>query len=185
MTAISLRSFAEHAADYRAAGLIGTLPLPAGQKFPPPAGYTGEDGIWPTDETIADWSDRAGDAFNLALRLPENLIGIDVDAYDEKPGGATLADAEARWGALPATYVSSARADGVSGIRMYRIPSGLDWPNVVGPGIETIRFGTLSRRPRSTRRPAPRTAGRPRTAPRWTCPTSPRSPTSPRRGSLA
>src|SRR4028119_474134 len=111
MSAISLSSFADHAAAYRAAGLIGTLLLPAGQKFPPPSGFTGEDGRWPTDEDVAGWSNRAGDAFNLALRLPDDLIGIDVDAYDDKPGGTTLADAEVRWGALPATYVSSARTD--------------------------------------------------------------------------
>ena len=141
MSPITLSSFAEHAGAYRAAGLAGTLLLPAGKKFPPPAGFTGEDGRWPTDEDIAAWSVRAGDAFNLALRLPEHLIGIDVDAYDDKPGGATLADAEAQWGAPPATYVSSARTDGVSGIRLYRIPTGLDWPNIVGPGIETVRFG--------------------------------------------
>ncbi|MGR7025570.1 bifunctional DNA primase/polymerase [Geodermatophilus sp. URMC 62] len=141
MSTLSLRSFAEHAAAYRAAGLLGTFLLPAGQKFPPPVGFTGEDGRWPTNEEIAAWSGQAGDHFNLGLRLPEDLIGIDVDAYDGKPGGDTLADAEARWGALPPPYVSSARSDGVSGIRLYRIPTGLDWPNVFGPGIDTIRHG--------------------------------------------
>jgi hypothetical protein len=141
MPTLSLRSFAEHAGAYRAAGLIGTLLLPAGQKFPPPAGFTGEDGRWPTDEDVAGWSTSAGNAFNLALRLPEDLIGLDVDAYDAKPGGTTLAETEAKWGELPPTYASSARTDGVSGIRLYRIPTGLDWPNVVGPGIETIRHG--------------------------------------------
>jgi hypothetical protein len=92
MSPVSLSSFAEYAGAYRAAGLIGTLLLPAGMKFPPPAGFTGEDGRWPADEDIATWSARAGDAFNLALRLPEDLLGIDVDSYDGKPGGATLAD---------------------------------------------------------------------------------------------
>ncbi len=86
MSPIALHSFAEHAGAYRAAGLLGTLLLPAGKKFPPPAGFTGEDGRWPTDETVAAWSDRAGDDFNLALRLPDDLLGIDVDAYDDKPG---------------------------------------------------------------------------------------------------
>jgi len=138
---LTIDTFADHAAAYRAAGWVGTLPLPAGQKFPPPSGYTGDGGIWPTDQDIAAWSDRYGVDFNLALRLPKNIIGIDVDAYDDKPGAAALAEAEAQWGALPATYISSAREDGVSGIRLYRIPTGLDWPNEVGPGIETVRFG--------------------------------------------
>src|SRR3954452_24987462 len=137
----TLDTFADHAVAYRAAGWLGTLPLPAGKKFPPPSGYTGEDGAWPTDADITTWSDSFAPGFNLALRLPQDIVGIDVDAYDDKPGAATLAAAEAKWGPLPPTYISSARTDGVSGIRLYRIPVGLDWPNEVGPGIETIRFG--------------------------------------------
>jgi hypothetical protein len=140
-TSTSSTTFADYAAAYRAAGLLGTLPLPVGRKFPPPSGYTGEDGALPTAEDIAAWSDRFGADFNLALRLPEDIVGIDVDAYDDKPGAVTLADAEAKWGQLPPTYISSAREDGVSGIRLYRIPTGLDWPNEVGPSIETVRFG--------------------------------------------
>lgn len=139
-TAVSA-AFGDVARIYRAAGLVGVLPLPAGRKYPPPSGFTGEDGVFPTDEDIAAWSGRFGDAFNLALRLPGDLIGIDVDAYDDKPGAATLADAKAKWGPLPATYTSSAREDGISGIRLYRMPTGLNWPNEVGPGIETVRFG--------------------------------------------
>jgi Bifunctional DNA primase/polymerase, N-terminal len=95
------RVFAAAAGQYRAAGLMGTLPLPAGRKFPPPSGFTGATGRFPTDADIAAWSDQLGESFNLALRLPEDIIGIDVDAYDDKPGAATLADAEGRWGALP------------------------------------------------------------------------------------
>jgi hypothetical protein len=137
----TINNFAHHATAYRAAGWLGTLPLPAAQKFPPPSGYTGEDGTWPTDADITTWSDHFATGFNLALRLHEDIVGIDVDAYDGKPGAATLADTEHRWGTLPATYISTARDDGVSGIRLYRIPADLDWPNEVGPGIETVRHG--------------------------------------------
>jgi hypothetical protein len=178
---LTIDTFADHAAAYRAAGWVGTLPLPAGQKFPPPSGYTGDGGIWPSDQDITAWSNRASDDFNLALRLPENLIGIDVDAYDDKPGAATLADAEARWGALPSTYISSAR-DGVSGIRLYRIPTGLDWPNVVGPGIETVRYGHRYVVAAPSINPKTGTAYR-WTARRWTCRISARSRTFPTLGS--
>ena len=61
---------------------------------------------------------------NLALRLSDEEIGIDVDAYGRKTGAATLAEAEKRWGPLPPTYRSSSRTDGVSGIRLYRVPPG-------------------------------------------------------------
>jgi hypothetical protein len=77
---------------------------------------------------------------NVALRLPENVIGIDIDAYPGKPGALTLANTEHAWGRLPATWRTTSRDDGVSGIRLFTIPEGLEWPNEVGPGIEIIRF---------------------------------------------
>ncbi len=45
---------------------------------------------------------------NVGLRLPECVLGIDVDAYAGKSGAATLAEAEARLGALPLTWRSTA-----------------------------------------------------------------------------
>jgi hypothetical protein len=60
------------------------------------------------------------------LRVEYGLIGIDVDAYDDKTGGLTIEEAENRWGPLPPTYRSSSRRDdGVSGIRLYRVPEGV------------------------------------------------------------
>ena len=68
---------------------------------------------------------------NLALRLPDGVIGIDVDAYDAKTGAATLAEAERRWGKLPPTYRSTSRDDGISGIRLYRVPPGTQLQTVI------------------------------------------------------
>jgi Protein of unknown function (DUF3631)/Bifunctional DNA primase/polymerase, N-terminal len=53
------------------------------------------------------------------------IIGIDTDDYGAKRGGQTLAEAKNRWGALPPTYTSTSRDDGVSKIRLYRIPKGI------------------------------------------------------------
>ncbi len=110
---------------YRAAGWHGVLPLPPAQKFPPPTGFTGHDGAWPTENQIAAWvADRPAEA-NLMLRVNYGLIGVDVDAYDTKTGGRTLKEAESRWGPLPPTYRSSARSDdSTSGIRLFRVPEG-------------------------------------------------------------
>ena len=66
---------------------------------------------------------------------------MDVDAHDGKPGGETLAALEARLGKLPATYVSTSRDDGVSGIGLYTVEPGLRTRNQVGPGIDSIRVG--------------------------------------------
>jgi transcriptional regulator of met regulon len=81
--------------------------------------------------------DRGGG--NVALRMPPNVLGIDVDDYKDKPGAAVLDELEKKHGTLPATWTSSSRG-GRSGIRFYRIPEGLHWPGILGPGIETIRY---------------------------------------------
>jgi len=126
------------AATYWAAGWRGVLPLPARRKKSPPDGYTGRTGAWPSYPDLQAWTeDQAGG--NIALRLPPDVLGIDVDHYGNKPGGAVLAHLESQLGALPATWRTTSRDDGSSGIRLYRIPAGLRWPGVLGPGIETIR----------------------------------------------
>ena len=53
-----------------------------------------------------------------------NVMGLDVDDYTKngtrKHGGESLALIEAAHGELPATFSSSSRGFGVSGIRMFR-----------------------------------------------------------------
>jgi len=126
------------AAAYRRNGWTNTMPLPAGEKFPPPGGFTGYDGVEVTDLDLAGW---IGDARfgNLALRLPAGVIGIDVDGYGDKAGRETIARREREWGALPYTWRITSRwpDDDVSGIRLFRVPTGLAWANP-GPGVESI-----------------------------------------------
>ena len=101
-----------------------SLKLPRGEKWRPPKGFTGRDGATPSAEQKAQWAREEPDG-KIAQRLPETYIGIDVDHYGHKRGGDTLTEAEKRWGPLPPTYVSTSRPDGVSGIRIYRIPAGV------------------------------------------------------------
>lgn len=119
-------------------GWTGVLPLPRGQKAPPPTGFTGGGKPDPTPEQMASWARsekyRSG---GLCLRLPDDVIGIDVDAYDNKKGAQTLAEAEKRWGPLPPTVRLTSRTDGVSGIRLYRVPSGTKFPG----GIKFPKMG--------------------------------------------
>lgn len=130
--------YATAAATYWTAGWRGILPLPTGQKAPVPNGWTGRDGTWPSYPDLQAWIEDRG-AGNLALRLPPGVLGIDVDHYGGKPGGLVFESLETSLGALPATWRTTSRDDGISGIRLYRIPEGLRWPGVLGPGIETIR----------------------------------------------
>ena len=124
--------------EYWDAGWLGVLPIPARQKKPVPAGYTGRDGAWPSYSDVYDWSEQFPDG-NIALRLPPGVIGIDVDHYDGKDGGGTLAALQDLNGPLPETWRTGSRADGVSGIRLYRVPEGLRWPGDLGNGIEIIQ----------------------------------------------
>jgi hypothetical protein len=130
--------YATAAPTYWAAGWRGILPLPANAKTPVPRGYTGTGGTWPSYPDVQAWTEDRGHG-NIALRLPPDVLGVDVDHYGNKPGGAVLASLEEQLGTLPPTWRTTSRDDGVSGIRLYRIPAGLRWPGVLGPGIETIR----------------------------------------------
>lgn len=108
---------------YYKLGWPGVLALRAFTKYPPPEGHTGHNGVDPSYADICTWAqERPGG--NLALRLPGDVIGIDVDAYGKKTGAATLAEGESRWGALPPSYRSSSRTDGVSGIKLFKVPPG-------------------------------------------------------------
>jgi hypothetical protein len=129
--------YATAAHAYRTAGWY-PLPLPYGQKKSPPNGWTGRDGAWPSGADVQAWvEDHAGG--NIALRMPPNVLGVDVDDYKDKPGAAVLDALQDQHGLLPPTWTSSSRG-GRSGIRFYRVPEGLRWPGVLGPGIETIRY---------------------------------------------
>lgn len=137
---------------YRAAGWLGPLPLPTGQKWPPPDGYTGHHGELPSWPDSEAWSDAGlfpeyRDTRQLALRMgPWTdeagvtwwVAGIDVDHYGHKRGAETLAEAQRRWGPLPPAPRSSARGEtNPSGIRFFLIPAGTLLRTVIGfPELE-------------------------------------------------
>ena len=122
---------------YDERGWTNSLWMRPGTKWPPPEGFTGYEGKESTAEQ-KDWWAQCGDDRkqgpngNIAQRMPYVfceteewvIIGIDVDDYEAKRGGQTLANAEELWGKLPPTYVSTSRDDGISGIRFYRAPKG-------------------------------------------------------------
>ncbi|MCV7090210.1 bifunctional DNA primase/polymerase [Mycobacterium interjectum] len=114
---------------YRDRGWV-PIKLRAGIKFPPPTGYTGRDGVDPSFADMHAWATDEPHG-NIAIRLPADVIGIDVDAYDGETGAETLAEAEKRWGKLPHSPRSTSRDDGVSGIRLYRIPAGIELVSVL------------------------------------------------------
>jgi hypothetical protein len=116
-------------------------PIPIQGKFPPPTGWTGHNAPYPSNADIYAWAEEYGDR-NLGLRLPVDILGLDIDAYPGKHGAATLMACEAMWGVLPPTWRSSARSDGISGIRLYRVPIGVAWlGQLPGGDCETVHSG--------------------------------------------
>lgn len=112
------------------------LPLPPRAKHAPPIGTTGD--VPPITRQRVDELKATMPDGNIAVRLPDTVIGIDVDHYATKRGGDTLAALEQELGALPATWKSSSRS-GISGIRLFRVPPGVRFQGTMGEDIDVIQ----------------------------------------------
>lgn len=163
----SVGPFGGSALKYRTNGFLGTLPLPRGQKSPPPAGFTGGGRPHPTTEQVAE-SNKEQARGNIALRLADvpfefldgrddlppiyagnvvdgwELVGIDVDNYSKgdrapKRGAAELRALENELGELPATALSGARLQTGSCIAVYLVPKGYRFAGKAADAIEVIQ----------------------------------------------
>lgn len=135
-----MRPYAQYAERYLAAGYF---PIPAQGKRVIKNSHHGRDKPLVTMAEVRKWSRLHPDA-NIAARLPRDVIGIDVDAYGDKPGEESLARLEEQLGPLPATIMSTSRDDWVSGIRLFRVPQqywSVIWPGKAGEGIDIIWHG--------------------------------------------
>lgn len=134
-----VRPFADAFAGLWEAGWRGVLPLPPGKKFPPPRGTTGYGAPLPSFADLWSWAEQRPDA-NVALRMAPGQVAIDVDAYGDKPGAATIAEQARRAGvALPATWrLSSRGVDNLSGRYLLRVPEGTRLVTAL-PGVEMVQ----------------------------------------------
>ena len=132
-----MKPYAATAEAYFEAGWRGILPLPPGGKFPPPPETTGATGLDTSFADVTAWIEEKGDG-NIGLRVPDGVVGIDVDSYGDKPGGVTFQNLEDTLGVLPRTLCSSSRDDGVSGIRFFRVPPGTRFVPALA-GIDIIQ----------------------------------------------
>lgn len=134
--------YGDHALTYFNNGCI-PLPMWPDKKKPRVSGYHGYKGNTPTRSILISWLGQFIDC-NLALRLPPHIVGIDVDAYGDKKGAQSLAELEKKLGPLPATLISTSRDDGISGIRLFKLPNayvGMRIIGVLADGIEIIHWG--------------------------------------------
>lgn len=121
------RTFADHLLAYAQAGWPCILPVPPETKTPPPTGFTGAEGRDTQPLDLVGWA-RTHAGHSIALRMPDGVIGIDVDQYEkagtQKHGAETLAAYVAQWGPLPPTWTSTARdPGGPSRIYLFRVPA--------------------------------------------------------------
>lgn len=123
--------YAATAEAYWQAGWRGILPFRQRSKWPPPKDTTGYTSPDPSYPDVMAWAEDFRDG-NLGLRLPDGVVGIDVDDYDSKTGAATFAEAVRRWGPLPPAPRSTSReGNKVSGIRLFRVPPGTHLETVI------------------------------------------------------
>lgn len=153
--------FADSCGSYASAGWPCVIPVPPEAKFPPPEGFTGAAGADTDTAQLATWAQALPD-YSVALRLPDGVIGIDVDHYDKggvaKRGNDTLAGYEAQWGPLPPTWCSTARGTpdgpGPSRILFFLVPAGLRYTTRLGADIDVIqhhhRYAVVAPSPHST-----------------------------------
>lgn len=124
---------------YQQAGWSSILPVPPSAKSPPPTGYTGRTDLIPTDADYETWLGEKA-TWNIALRLPDGVIGIDIDDYDNKHGAMSLEEfaIDRELPRLPSTWSSSSR-EGESGIYLFRVPAGRTFVSSLAPDIEVIQ----------------------------------------------
>lgn len=142
-----LNPYRDTAEKYFNKAFFGPLILPYKAKEKPPSDYTGRQAAYPEKDTIRDWIND-GERHNICVRLAGvdkeyELLGIDVDDYwkgdKKKEGASQLLALENSLGPLPDTWISSARTDGKSGIRYYRVPRGLAFRGKADKDIEIIQ----------------------------------------------
>lgn len=130
---------------YLEQGWKSVLPLPHGQKWPPPTGFTGHDARLPTHGQLETWRREYPDG-NAALYLTDGLLCVDIDNYAKKqrPAGRALEvvdEVEGRAGCrFPETWALRNRTDG-SEKRLYRVPKGLNWRSNLGAGVDLVHAG--------------------------------------------
>ena len=130
--------FRRSAEKYRNRGWNNPIPLPEGRKNPPPTGFTGHNGKAVEAEQLKQWlKDNKYEKSNLGVRLDVvsivddsgittyyEIVGLDIDHHpededDPKHGGDQLEWMESQLGKLPDTWISSARNNGIAGIRFF------------------------------------------------------------------
>lgn len=132
---------------YRDAGWVAPIPVDMprpGMVIPGTTGAKNFHNFPPSPGQINVWRVTHGH-LNIGLWMPDDVIGIDVDAYGDKVGASTIEWLETNITreSLPPTWTSTCRgARQPSRIYFYRVPPGRAWTSIVN--IKSKEKPTLS-----------------------------------------
>ena len=129
-TVIGWSPFHTAAQDYLTAG-YHPIPLPIGEKWPPPKGIPNDRAITP--ELVKEWLTRKRPA-NIGTVVPDGVVVIDVD---DTAGQETLRELEQQHGALPKTWITF-RGNPDRYHLWFRTPSDIVWPGKLGAGVDIV-----------------------------------------------
>ena len=135
-------SLTQLAQDYLASGLGVAIPLPPREKNHPLGGTTGNAPKQTAEEALKNF-DHADDNCNVALRVNDTVIGIDVDHFPAKNklGAKSLSRLEKEHGALPATFYNTRHGEGAESRHLfYRVPAGVKWIGKPAEDIDILQF---------------------------------------------
>lgn len=111
----------------------GFSPLPAIGKLLKVSNASGRHPMVAKSQ-IEKWT-RTHGPFNVALRLPTNVIALDIDHYKGDIDKLTVL--EEKYGVLPSTWNSDSR-NGIGGKVLYRVPADIKWASNVN-GITIVQ----------------------------------------------
>ena len=131
--------YGDTARDYLAAGWGSPLPLPLRRKRSPPDGWTGRTAPDASGADVEVWCEDHAHG-NIAMRLHRGIIGMDVDAHKGDLAAAAWEKLISDHGPLPAHAPwCTSRDDGISGIRLFRVPEDYVAVGVMGAAGEVIQ----------------------------------------------
>ena len=137
-------------------GILPTHPLTAKKgagKSPAISGYHGKTNAnkYLTDSQLIQLEKRFSDGTNICLRLPTDIIGIDLDLYKSEEHKAEFIRFVEKHGDMPNTWRSSSKPDSDesnhmrrSGIYLFRLPEDQAIPG--DPSLQEYR-NTITQSP--------------------------------------
>ena len=141
MSSNQYNSISQLLEDYLDAGIGVLVPLPAGEKQPP-LGPTGGAAPQQTVDEARHNFDHVEDNCNVALRLNDSVLILDIDDHGgDKQGASVLAELEKDHGKLPDTaYNTRHGADSGSRHLIFKVPAGIKWIGKISGGIDLLQF---------------------------------------------